>query len=102
LAGRLQSEGTLSLGTVIYSFDSRSYQKLTDSGNNPVWLSDSRRLLVPDNDKLYLADRQSRKVKDILSLPRMTIGRPSISRDDRTIYFGAGTAEADIWMATLK
>jgi hypothetical protein len=53
---------------VVYSFDSQQYEKLTDFGTVPVWLSDSRRLLFQQHDKLYLIDSQSKKFHEVLSV----------------------------------
>ena len=78
------------------------YESLTDFGGAPVWLSDSRRVLFSFEGKLFLVDSQSKKSHEVLSVPGETLSGPSLSRDNREIYFTRGTNEADIWMATLK
>src|SRR5205809_883261 len=45
LAGIQVRSGAPPSGIVVYSLDSQQHEKLTDFGSNPVWLSDSRRLL---------------------------------------------------------
>jgi hypothetical protein len=34
-------------GTAIYSLEAKKFEKLTDFGWGPFWMSDSRRLLFP-------------------------------------------------------
>jgi Tol biopolymer transport system component len=88
---------------VVYSFDSQQYEKLTDFGSVPVWLSDSRRLLFQQHDKLYLIDSQSKKIHEVLSVAPHEFARGvTLPHDDRLIYFSLLTTEADIWLMTLE
>jgi Tol biopolymer transport system component/predicted Ser/Thr protein kinase len=90
-------------GIVVYSLESQQYEKLTDFGNNPVWLSDSRRLLFLNQGKVYLVDSQSKQIREVLSAAPHDIGFAiALSRDDRLIYFTLVTTEADIWLMTLE
>ena len=104
LAGHLpHSQGPLS-GIVVYSLDSQQYEKLTDIGSFPVWLSDSRRLLFQGTDrhKLYLIDSQSKKFHEVLSVAPHEFGNGvTLPRDNRLIYFSLLTTEADIWLMTM-
>jgi hypothetical protein len=71
---------------------SQQYEKLIDFGFQPVWLSDSRRLLF--QDKIFLLDSQSKKVHEVLSVTPHNIGYAvTLSRDDRQIYFSLVTTE---------
>jgi serine/threonine protein kinase len=94
--------GGSSAGIGIYSLDSRGVEWITDRGARPVWLSDNRRLLFGDGDKITLIDSQSRKVREVLSVAPNSLNRLSISRDDRRIYFSVAVAEADIWLMSLE
>ncbi|MCA1636448.1 MAG: hypothetical protein LC802_22855 [Acidobacteria bacterium] len=89
-------------GILVYSFESQQYEKLTDFGGGPVWLSDSRRLLFDSQGKLYLIDSQSKKVREILSVAPSRFQFVTLSRDDRQIYFSLVTTEADIWLMNLE
>jgi TolB protein len=95
-------EADPSEGIGICSLDSRSVDWITDRGARPVWLSDNRRLLFRDGDKLKLVDTQSRKVRDVLSVAPNSVGNLSISRDGRRICFTVAVAEADIWLMNLQ
>ncbi len=90
-------------GIVVYSLESQRYEKLTDFGSNPVWLSDGRRLLFQQQSKLYLIDSESKKLHEVLSVAPHNFGvGVTLPRDDRLIYFSLVTVEADIWLMTLE
>ncbi len=99
LAGQIDMP---SRGIAVYSMRSRTYERLTDFGEWPVWLPDSRRLLfVADGKAFYLLDSRSKKVRKIYSVTADVIGPPRLARDG-TAYFSRRVTEADVWMATLK
>lgn len=109
LAGFRHFSGHRLAGIVVYSFDSRKYETLTDFGCGPVWLQDNRRLLFASEDKIYLLDTLSKKVTQVLSVAPNSLGYeidPSVgfavSRDDRTLYYSRCSIGADIWLATLQ
>ena len=101
LAGGQEHDGARPSGIVVYSLDSQQYEKLTDFGAQPVWLSDSRRLLFQTPSKLYLIDSQSKKIHEVLSVAPHGFGGVTLPRDDRLIYFSLITTEADIWLMNL-
>jgi len=104
LAGFLQErDGTFS-GIAAYSLETRSYARLTEFGMDPIWLSDSRRLLFNHHGRVCLVDSATRKVQEVLSIAPYEIARRgfAISRDDRAIYFSLATTEADLWMLRLE
>lgn len=94
--------GGSSTGIGIYSLDSRGVEWMTDRGTFAVWLSDNRRLLFGDGDKIKLVDSQSRKVREVLSVAPNSFWCLSVSRDDRRIYFTVIVAQADIWLMSLE
>jgi Tol biopolymer transport system component len=104
LAGGQEHGGARPSGIVVYSLESQQYEKLTDFGTQPVWLSDSRRLLFQDwgKGKLYLIDCQSKKIHEVLSVAPHGFGGVTLPRDDRLIYFSLITTEADIWLMNLE
>jgi Tol biopolymer transport system component len=105
LIGHIQHRKGLSSGIAMYSFDTNSYEKLTDFGLYPTWLNDGRRVLFCFEEKLYLTDTASKKVREIMhaALSARTgemLGAASLSPDQRTLFFAQGTIEADVWMLT--
>lgn len=104
LAGALlKADGISVVGLGIYSLESGRLERLAQFGYNPVWLGDSRRLLLQNHrGKLYLIDSHSGNSREILSVAPHSIGGVTLSRDDRLIYFSAIVWEADIWLATIE
>jgi eukaryotic-like serine/threonine-protein kinase len=89
------------LGIVLYALDTHQYERLTDFGARPVWLSDNRRLLFDDGYKLYLVDSHSKRVREVLSIDPDRVERFSLSRDDRHLVIQRTSRESDIWLFTL-
>lgn len=86
-------------GIVVYSFESRQYQQLTEIGQNPRWLSDSRRLLFHHEGQIYLVDSHTKKVRHVLSVGAHDVEDFfSSSADDHLLVFGIVVTEADVWM----
>jgi len=101
LAGRVRAAPGNYVGLATYHFAAQKFDRLTDSGNAPVWLQDSRRLIFDHQGKLYLLDSQTRKSREILAVPPHFASGAALSRDDRLIYFLHTATEADIWLLSL-
>jgi hypothetical protein len=94
--------GLATRGIVTYSLRSGTFDRLTDFGEFPVWLADSRHVLFVSGGKdLFVLDSRSRKVQKVFSVKRDVIGPPQLSHDGREAYFSRRVIEADIWMLTL-
>jgi Tol biopolymer transport system component len=103
IAGHLLAADGSAKGIAIYSLESKTYDKVADFGEWPVWLPDSRRVLFVSGGKaFYVADIRTKKPRKIYSATRDVIGPPRLTRDGRVAYFGRRVTEADIWMVTLK
>jgi Tol biopolymer transport system component len=90
-------------GVVVYSLESHQYERLTDFGEWPVWLPDSRRILFVANGKnFYVVDSSSKQVHKVFSVTRDVIGPPRLTRDGKTAYFSRRVTESDIWLLTLN
>ena len=90
------------VGVMVYSFDSGSYERLTDFGEWPVWLPDSRRLVfVYEGKKFFVVDSETKETQEIYSVPRDVIGPPRISGDGTQLVFSRRVTEADIWLLTF-
>ena len=102
LAGQKHLTDLSHAGIAIHELGTPQIQWLTDVGEWPVWLRDSRRLLFSDRGKLFLIDSVSRKRHEVLSLPQNSLGSVGLSSDNHTIYFTIMAAEADVWMISVK
>ncbi len=79
-----------------------SIHTLTDFGQWPVWLPDSRTILfVTGGNAFYTVDRITREAQRVYSTESDLIGPPRLTRDGQTAFFSRRVIEADIWMVTL-
>jgi serine/threonine protein kinase/WD40 repeat protein len=91
-------------GLVLYFPATHTYRRLTDVGSDPVWLSDSRRLLFHHKGAIHLIDSESGRRREVLSITPDEVARRgfALSADDRYIYFGVSTTEADLWLLSFE
>jgi Tol biopolymer transport system component len=90
-------------GILIYSIAEQRVERLTDYGEWPVWLPDSRRVLFVSRGRdFHVVDTQTKEVSRIWSSARDTLGPPRLTRDGRTMFFQRRVTEADVWVATLR
>ena len=77
---------------------------VTKHGSDPVWLSDSRRLLFHDNGAIHIVDSVTGAAKEVLSIAPEEVARRgfALSPDDRHIYFSVSTTQADVWMVEMQ
>ena len=90
-------------GIYVYSFESGQYEKLTESGSYPRWLTDSRMLVYADRGTIYVVDRVSQEIQEVLSsAPDSMSFLPAPSPDNRTLYYvSRPPPEADVWLISL-
>jgi Tol biopolymer transport system component len=99
LAGQAGFPGA---GVIVYSFDTESYERLTDFGEWPVWLPDSRRLMfVYEGKRFFVVDLDSRETQEVFSVTRDVISPPRISGDGSQVVFSRRVTESDIWLLTF-
>jgi Tol biopolymer transport system component len=90
-------------GILIYSIADQRVERITDFGEWPVWLPDSRRVLFVSRGRdIHIADTQSKVVSRIWSSVRDTLGPPRLTRDGRMMFYQRRSTEADVWVATLR
>ena len=95
--------GAFDRGIVTYALGSRTYERMTNYGQWPVWLPDGRRLLFVSGGKaFYVVDRATRAVRKVFSVTRDVIGPPQLTRDGHAVYYSRRVTEADIWLVTLR
>lgn len=95
--------GVLDTGILIYDLATGVYERLTDFGQWPVWLADSRHLLfVSGGSAFYVIDSRSKEVREVLSVTREVLGPPRVTRDGREVVFTRRVTEGDVWLVTLR
>lgn len=102
LAGQRHLTDLSHAGIGIHEVGSPAIRWLTDFGEWPVWLRDSRRLLFSHDGTLFLLDTASGKSREVLSLQQPSLGIVGLSRDEKTLFFTLKPAEADVWLMTIK
>jgi Tol biopolymer transport system component len=105
LAGhRMRRDDSPIPGIVVYSMERQEYSVIIERGNNPLWLSDSRRMIFYDSGQLYLVDRATGRTRSLEFADRQWLGGEgySISADDRVLYYSKADVESDIWQATIQ
>ncbi len=104
LAGHSLEEGAFAEGIFVFSIESGEYETLSEEGFDPVWLQDSRRLLIWRDRGLSLIERGSPRLVDLLPgvLSGMAWRDFSIDADNRLIVFAETVRQADIWLMTFE
>jgi len=91
------------LGIVTYSLRTKTFEQLTNFGEWPVWLPDSRQILFVNGGKdFFVVDSRSKAVRKIYSVTRDVLGPPRLTRDGREAYFSRRVTESDVWLVTLQ
>jgi len=86
---------------VIFSFGDQRYIELTNSGINPIWLNDSRRLIFISLNSMYLVDKETRQTRLLRSGEAGNFGIISLSSDNRRLFYSLISSEADIHLLAL-
>jgi Tol biopolymer transport system component len=103
LAGQIGFSDRGGNGIVLYSFASRTYQRLTDFGEWPAWLPDGRRLLfVNKGREFWVVDARTKQARKVYSTIWDVLGPPRVTRDARVAYFSRRVTEADIYLLTFE
>jgi len=90
-------------GIHVYSVDKKSYEQVAHTGEWPVWLPDSRRILFVSRGREFgIVDVVSRQVKRIYSVLRPTLGPPRLTRDGRAAFYSHRLTESDIWLVNVQ
>ncbi len=100
IAGNIaRLDGSMSEGIGVYSMATRTYERWTSRGTNPVWLQDSKRLLYTEDGDIFAFDTRTHEAQRVLSPPSSsTYLSVSTGPGDRTLYTVRGVNEGDIWL----
>jgi len=86
----------------VYTFETNQYEKLTEFGTGAMWLPDSTRFVFVFNNKLYLGDVKTRRVREIFSSGENEIRSVDVSPDGKLVYYSVYSSESDIWLLDLE
>ena len=100
LAGMI---GVSDEGVLAYSLETRQYERLTDFGQWPVWLPDSRHVLfVTAGSEFHTVDRVTKETRLVYSSPRDVLGPPRVTANGLQVVFQRRATEGDIWLVRLR
>lgn len=102
LIGTFVDEERNDTGVGTYSFASGSYERLTEMGGYPTWLKDSRKFIYIHKTTIYLADAENKKAQPLFAPSLHGLQHPSLSSDNRTIFYRYLQVEADVWLLSLE
>jgi Tol biopolymer transport system component len=108
LAGTIGAESGQYIGVAVYDLATHAMTVVSNDTNPPAvrWLPDSRHVVYFANSgsQLVLVDTvtKARKLVDVALPGPSTDDMMSISRDGRTIYYGAKRSQSDIWLAEKR
>jgi Tol biopolymer transport system component len=96
--------GSLSPPTVVASFslETNQYERLTDFGGSAMWLADSTRFIFVSDNKLYVGDVKTKRVREVFSSAENEIRSVDVSADGELLYFSIYSSESDIWLLDLE
>jgi len=78
------------------------YEKLTDSGASPRWLSDNRRLLFLNEGALQVVDSLTKRVETVMEIAPDAFFGFALPKNQRLIYFTQASSEIDIWLSEIQ
>ncbi len=99
LAGNFSGEP---MDTGFYSFADDRFEIIAKMRNFPMWLPDSRRFIYGFENKLYIADTDTKKTREIGLNLTETLESVGISRDGKLIYYTLSSSESDIWLLDIS
>jgi len=67
-----------------------------------MWLPDSTRFVFVFDNKLYLGDVKTKRVREIFSSNETELRSVHVFPDGKLSYYSAYTSENDIWLLDLE
>jgi Tol biopolymer transport system component/serine/threonine protein kinase len=95
-----QVEGGGSPGLWLYSLATKQYEQLADRGYQPQWMPDGKRILFLDGDTPAVIDIATKEIRRIPTGRRLR--GVELSPDAHALILLERTAEADIWLLTMR
>ena len=93
-------------GVFRYSFETKTYEELAGYGGLPIWLADSRRMLILRERSVALFDTESRTstmlVHDVIDKTNPYQPPFSLSADNRRLALLSTTETWDLWLMELE
>ncbi|CAN5329756.1 hypothetical protein BH10ACI2_BH10ACI2_15400 [soil metagenome] len=90
----------------VYSLETKQLEQIAQNIDAvPSWLPDSRRFVFESENKVFVADSETKKIDEVQikgdQSPRMRIRSPFVSRDGNLLYYAIFSSQSDIWLLDL-
>ena len=85
-----------------FSFETNQYDNLTEFGSSVSWLPDSARFVFFFDNKVYVGDVKTKRVREILFSNEGEIRSVDVSPDGELLYYTVYSAQSDIWLLDLE
>lgn len=100
LAGMLSSNQRV---IAVYSLETKRLERIVENIDTvPSWLPDSRRIVYASGNNIVIADTETKKNKEILSLKPENVYAAFVSRDGRLLYYSVHSGESNIWLLDVS
>jgi serine/threonine protein kinase/Tol biopolymer transport system component len=85
-------------GVWVYSFETRTYRRITAEGAYSRWLHDGRRLIYANLGRLFVAEVSSGMTREVLAISGESLASPCLTADNSQLFFTRATSAGDIWI----
>ena len=85
-----------------FSFETNRYESLVPFEGSPMWLPDSTRFVFFAENKAYISDIKSKRVREIFASHDGNLRSIDISPDGTMLYFTVYSSDSDIWLLDLQ
>lgn len=89
-------------GIVIYPFETGNFERVSNFGSNPFWLSDKCRLLFHHQGQLFIVNSETKKVRELLSLTPHRVSGYGLCANNRLLYYSLNRKESDVWLLDIE
>ena len=93
--------GSSGAGIGFFSFETGRYERLADYDALPMWLPDSRSFVFMHDGKAFIANTETKKVRELFAPQLDEIRSVAVSRDGKLLYYTLFSSESDIWLLDL-
>jgi len=104
LVGMIKFTDRIGNGVVLYTFATRTYERLTDFGEWPAWYTtDNHRIFfVSKGKEFWVYDTRTKRAERVYSTVWDVLGPPRLTRDGRSVFFSRRVTQADIYLLTFE
>ena len=89
-------------GIAVFDFETAKYEKLTEIGATPFWLSDNHNFIFTSRNTIYLGDAMTKKITELYKPSAYELQHANVSPNNRMIFFRYLQVDADVWLLDVS